>query len=52
MLTVEYLQKANELFKSLEEGLELQQEIIDGLKKSLEEYGEFMAQLIEEMRND
>lgn len=50
-MLVEDAAKANELITALQHGLEQQQEVLDGLKASLEQYQEFLIQSMEEIRN-
>lgn len=52
MMNVEQAQKINELMTAIAEGLELQQENLNGLKTALEAYEEFLHQAIKELKDN
>lgn len=42
--------KANELVTALQDGIEMQREILEGLRESLQEYNDFLAMQIRDMQ--
>lgn len=49
-MNVEQAQRANELFIELHDALDMQSEILGGLKEAIEEYQEFLSNQLKELR--
>lgn len=49
-MTIEDLAKAQELTLALQEGIETQQEVLTGLKTSLEAYREFLINSVKDLQ--
>lgn len=51
-MKVEDVIKANELVAALYDGIEMQKEILEGLRDSLREYNDFLAMQIRDLQRD